>query len=172
MEIEKGQLREAIETGSVLIRSGIALPDGFEVASETFVPGWNVVTDRNGATLDREIHKAGWRYFCLATMLTATTFGKKRQKMIRRAIERILNNPRLEPFNSVQIIEVGERRPIALSALGRVTVLAQPRHIQQSLFLSANARFDVNGIALDKAKNQIAKERAKQLGEQLEEMAT
>lgn len=164
MEVEKDQLRDAFETGSVLIRSGIELPDGVQVTSETFVPGWNVITNRNGGTLDREIHEAGWRYFCLATVIAASTFGKKRQKMIRRAIERILNSPKLEPFNSLQIVEVGERRPIALSRLVRLTVLAQPRHIQQSLFLSANARFDVNGVTPDKAENRIAKARAKQLG--------
>jgi hypothetical protein len=175
MEMEKDQLRETIETGSVLIRSGVSLPHGVQVISESFVPGWKMVTDRDGATLDREIHKAGWRYFCLATVITATTFGKTRQKMIRRAIERILNNPKLEPFNSLQIVEVGDHRRIALSRLGRVTVLAQPRHIQQSLFLSADARFDLDGVestrvAGGKSVTDIAT--AKKLGEPLEEMAT
>lgn len=153
--MEKDQLRDAIETGSVLIRSGIALPDGVQVTSEAFVPGWQMVTGCDGATLDREIHKAGWRYFCLATVITATTFGKKREKMIRRAVERILNNPTLEPFNSLQIVEVGEHRPIALSRLGRVTVLAQPRHIQQGLFLYANGSAVGDAVGSSPAKKRL-----------------
>lgn len=164
--MELNQARNAIETGSVLIRDGATLPEGLQILRESFVPGWKLVTDCDGARLDREIHKAGWRYFCLATVIKATAFGKDRQRMIRRTIERILKNPKLEPFNSVEIVEVGRQGPMAPPRLGRVTVLAQPRHIQESMFLAGNERPGVitagpNGSGQQATQNRIAKENVK-----------
>lgn len=164
--MELDTARNAIGTGSVLIREGATLPGGVSVESESFVPGWRLVTDRDGAALDREIHKAGWRYFCLATVIKATAFGKDRQRMIRRTIERILKNPKLEQFNSVETVEVGRQGPMGPPRLGRVTVLAQPRHIQKSMFLAGNGRLGVitdgpNGSGQQAAQNRIAKENVK-----------
>ncbi len=161
--MEQNQARNAIETGSVLIRDGATLPDGVSVESESFAPGWKLVTDCDGARLDREIHKAGWRYFCLATVIKATAFGKDRQRMIRRTIERILKNPKLEQFNSLEIVEVGRQDPKAPPRLGRVTVSAQPRHIQQSMFLacsthSESATAGLTAMGTDTAKNRIEKQ--------------
>jgi len=161
--MELNQARKAIETGSVLIRDGATLPGGVSLETESFVPGWKLVTDCDGARLDREIHKAGWRYFCLATVIKATAFGKDRRRMIRRSIERILKNPKLEQFNSLEIVEVGRQDPKAPPRLGRVTVSAQPRHIQQSMFLacgthSESARAGLAGMGPDAAKNHIEKQ--------------
>lgn len=161
--MEQNQARNALETGSVLIRDGATLPEGLQIVRESFAPGWKLVTDCDGARLDREIHKAGWRYFCLATVIKATAFGKDRQRMIRRTIERILKNPKLEQFNSLEIVEVGRQDPKAPPRLGRVTVSAQPRHIQQSMFLacsthSESARTGLTGMGPEAAKNRIEKQ--------------
>lgn len=168
--MELDQTRNTVETGSVLIRDGFTLPSGVSVESESFVPGWRLVTDCNGAGLEREIHKAGWRYFCLATVIKATAFGKDRQRMIRRTIERILKNAKLEHFNSLEIVGVGGQEPVAPPRLGRVTVSAQPRHIQQSMFLAGNDRPGVikagsNGSGRDAPQNRIIKENRKAAGQ-------
>lgn len=160
--MELDQARNAIETGSVLIRDGATLPDGVSVESESFVPGWKLVTDCDRARLDRDIHKAGWRYFCVATVIKATTFGKDRRRMIRGAIGQILKNSKLEQFNSLEIVQVESSVPVVLR-LGCVTVSAQPRHIQQSMFLTGNDRSGMiragsNGSGLDAAQNRITKE--------------
>ena len=55
--------------------------------------------------------------------------------MVRRAIERILANPRSETFNSLEITRVACARNVS-SLVRYVTVSAQSRHIQESLFLS------------------------------------
>ena len=161
--MEQNQVPGTIETGTVLIRDGATLPGGVSLESESFAPGWKLVTDCDGARLDREIHKAGWRYFCVATVIKATAFGKDRQRMIRRTIERILKNPKLEQFNSLEIVEVGSQDPKAPPRLGRVTVSAQPRHIQQSMFLacsthSESAKAGLTGMGPEAAKNRIEKQ--------------
>ena len=158
--MEQNQARNALETGSVLIRDGATLPVG-SVVRESFAPGWKLVTDCDGARLDREIHKAGWRYFCLATVIKATAFGKDRQRMIRRTIERILKNPKLEQFNSLEIVEVGRQDPVAPPRLGRVTVSAQPRHIQQSMFLACNDRPGIDEDRVDGSGPRAAQNRIK-----------
>jgi hypothetical protein len=159
----QSQAPGTIETGTVLIRDGTTLPGGVSVESESFVPGWRLVTDCDGARLDREIHKAGWRYFCLATVIKATAFGKDRQRMIRRTIERILKNSKLEQFNSLEIVEVGGQGAVTPPRLGRVTVSAQPRHIQQSMFLacgthSGSSRAGSKAIGVEAAENRIEKQ--------------
>ena len=62
-------------------------------------------------------------------------FGIDKQKMVLRAIERILAGPKSEKFNSLgitRVISVGSGR---FPLVRYVTVSAQPRHIQESLFL-------------------------------------
>ncbi len=156
--MDQHQVRDTIETGSVLIKDGTALPHGVQVTSEPLVPGWKIVTDCTGANLDREIHKAGWRYFCLATFIKATVFGKNGQRMIRRAIEQILNSSKLGGFNSLEIVGVACQWPRALPRLGRVTVLAQPRHIQQGLFLYPNGRSGADAVGPEPTESRTAKE--------------
>lgn len=88
--------------------------------------------------LDREIRKTGWTFFCIATVAKATVFGIDGQKMVRRAIERILKNPKLGRFNSLEMEGVGSVGSGRFPGIRYVTVSAKPRHIQQSLFLSVN----------------------------------
>ena len=127
-----------IKTGAVLIRENTLLPPNFGFKSESCVPGWKVVTDLDGYALDRKIRKAGWTFFCIATVVKATVFGINGQKMVRRAIERILRHPKLERFNSLEIEGVGSVGSARFPGIAHVTVSAKPRHIQQSLFLSVN----------------------------------
>ena len=69
---------------------------------------------------------------CLATVIKATVLGIDGPKMARRAIERIVENPKLGPFNALQIeaTAIGSGR---FPTIRYITV--RPRHIQQNLFL-------------------------------------
>jgi hypothetical protein len=135
----------AIEAGRIFIREGTALPKTLQIESELYMPGWRAVKNLDGYGLDRKIHAAGWTFFCLAYETKATVFGIDAEKMVRRAIERILANQELEKFNSLEIVRVGWWASKRFLGIRHVTVSARSRHIQESPFLfRPNAKnFDV-----------------------------
>ena len=124
-----------ITAGTILIKDNAVLPKELRFESEPCVPGWRLINDFDGSGLDREVRKTGWTFFCLAGEIKATVFGIDRQKMVRRAIERILANPGSEKFNSMEIKRVASVGSERFPLVRYVTVFAQPRHIQESLFL-------------------------------------
>jgi hypothetical protein len=87
--------------------------------------------------LDREIHEAGWTFFCLAGEIKATVFGFDAQKVVRRAVKRILAKLKSERFNSLEITQVASKRFLGLPY---ATVSACSRHIQESVFLFRGKR--------------------------------
>ena len=130
-----------ITMGTILIKDNAVLPKELQFESEPCVPGWRLVKDFDGYGLDREIRKTGWTFFCLAGEIKATVFGIDRQKMVRRAIERILANPRSEKFNSMEITRVASVGSERFPLVRYVTVSAQSRHIQESLFSRPREHF-------------------------------
>jgi hypothetical protein len=87
--------------------------------------------------LDRAIRPARWNFFCLSGEIEATVFGLDEEKMVHRAIERILASPKTANFNSLEITRVtsvgSERFPV----VHYLTVSAHSRHLQESLILSS-----------------------------------
>lgn len=138
---EAGELPMAheITNGTILIKDNALLPKGLRFESEPCVPGWKLVKDFDGYQLDREIQKTGWTFFCLAGEIKATVFGMDEQGMVRRAIERILTNPRSEGFNSLEIMRVASVGSERFPLIHYLTVSARSRHIQESLFLGRAA---------------------------------
>ncbi|MBI3670040.1 MAG: hypothetical protein HY237_09715, partial [Acidobacteria bacterium] len=95
-------------------------------------PGWRLVKNLDGYALDRKIHEAGWTFFYLAGEIKATVFGFDGQKAVRRAVKRILARLKSGKFNSLEITRVASK---GFLGVRYVTVSAQSRHIQESLFL-------------------------------------
>ena len=129
-------MRSAIEAGNILIREGCSLPEGLGIEREPCVPGWAIVKDLDGYALDRKIRPTGWTFFCLAREMKATVFGFNKEKMARRAVERILANPKSEKFNSLEVTRVASKGTHRFPFIGYATVSAHSRHIQESAFLS------------------------------------
>lgn len=121
-----------ITTGTILIKDYAFLPKELQLEAEPCVSGWGLVTNFDGYRLDRDIRKAGWHFFCLAGQIKMTVFGIDRQKMVRRAIVRILASPRASGFNSLEITRMASKRFLGVPYM---SVGAQSRHIQESLFL-------------------------------------
>src|SRR5260370_25434429 len=94
------QVSDLTETGRIFIREGTLLPAAVRLESEPYMPGWRSVKSLDGYGLGRKIHDAGWTFFCLAYEMKATVFGIDGEKMVRRAIGRIMANRELEKFNS------------------------------------------------------------------------
>ena len=124
----------AIEAGRIFVREGTALPKTLQIESEPYMPGWRSVKNLDGYTLGRKIYDAGWTFFCLAYETKATVFGIDTEKMVRRAMERILanRNAEAESFNSLEIVRVSSLASKRYLGIRHVTVSARSRHIQES----------------------------------------
>jgi hypothetical protein len=125
---------EVTEAGRIFIRDGTLLPKDLQIESEPYTPRWRAVKNLDGYGLGRKIHDAGWTFFCLAYEMKATVFGIDEEKMMRRAIERILANreAQAEKFNSLEIVGVASLASKRFLEIRHVTVSARSRHIQQS----------------------------------------
>jgi len=123
---------DVTEAGRIFIREGTALPKTLQLESEPYMPGWRSVSNLDGHGLGRKIHDAGWTFFWLAYEMKSTVFGIDGEKMVRRAIKRILANREAEKFNSLEIVRVASLASKRFLGIRHVTVSARPRHIQES----------------------------------------
>jgi hypothetical protein len=149
-----------ITAGTILIKDDALLPKSLQFESEPCVAGWKLVKDFDGYGLDRQIQKTGWTFLCLVGEMHATVFGIDAHKMVRRAIERILPRAKSPKFNSLEITRVASVGSERFPLVRYVTVSAQSRHIQESLFPSYASdlpKFDAGksadrdpGIAIEK----------------------
>jgi hypothetical protein len=128
-------MESEITNGTILIEEGTLLPKDLKLEGEPYVRGWRIVKHFEGFGLSREIQKTGRTFFCVASEIRATVFGIDMQKMVRRAIERILTRARSEKVNSLEITQMtsvgSERFPL----VSYVTVSARPRNVEENFFL-------------------------------------
>ncbi len=126
------KMENKIKTGTILIKEGTRLPENLGFESEACMPGWRIVKNLDGYGLDRKIREAGWTFYCRTGETRATVFGIDKEKMVRRAIERILAALKSKPFNSLAIVRVATASSKRFLGVGYLTVSAQSRHIQES----------------------------------------
>ena len=127
-------MREMIKAGTILIKEGTHLPDALGLESELYAPGWRSVIGLDGYAMDRKTSDAGWAFFCLASDTKVTVFGVNAEKMVRRAVKQIADMLPSQ-FNSLEITRVSSEPSKRFFGVRYVTVSAQSRHIQESLFL-------------------------------------
>jgi hypothetical protein len=120
---------------TILIREGTPLPVNLSIESEAFLPGWRLIKHLDGYGVDRKIREAGWTSFCLAAETRATVVGIDREKMVRRAIEEILERLKSVEFDSLEITRVTSVASERFLGVRYVTVSVRPRHIQQGIGL-------------------------------------
>jgi hypothetical protein len=121
-----------IKPGTILIKECTLLPKTLRFESELCMPGWRLVKDLDGCTLDRKIREAGWTSFCLAGQVGATVFGIDEQKILSRAIEQILANLKSVEFNCLEIMRVASEASKRFMGVHYMTVSGQSKHIQES----------------------------------------
>jgi hypothetical protein len=126
---------DTIKTGTILIKEGTLLPKFLRFESEPCAPGWRLVKNLDGYGLGRKIHEAGWTFSWQAGEIGATVFGLDEQKTLRRAVEQILANQESAEFNSLEIMRVASEASKRFLGVHYVTVSAQSRDIQESVFL-------------------------------------
>jgi len=126
---------DKISSGTILIREGTALPEALPFKSEPYASGWRLVKDLDGDGLGRKIQEVGWAFFCLAGEISVTVFGIDEEKIVRRAVARILARLKSEKFNSLEITRVASAASKRFLGVTYVTVSARSRHIQEGPFL-------------------------------------
>jgi hypothetical protein len=126
---------DVTEAGRVFIREGTQLPEALQLESESYMPGWRLVKNLDGHGLGRKLQEMGWTFFFLAGEINVTVFGLDERKTVRRAVARILANPRSEKFNSLEITRVASAASKRFPGVTYVTLCAHSRHIQGSMFL-------------------------------------
>jgi hypothetical protein len=124
------QLREI---GFILIREGALLPPNLAIEREAFLPGWHLVKNLDGYTLNRKIKEANWNFVRLGGDYKARMVGRAYPGVLRGAVKRILTELRGSKFNSLEITVVGLKRFIGLAFL---SISAHRRHIQGGLKVS------------------------------------
>jgi hypothetical protein len=131
-------MAETINMGTILFKDETLLPDALRFDSEPCATGWRLVKDLDGYELNRKIHDAGWRFFCIAGEIKSSVFGLEGPKNVRRAVKRMLARLKADKFNSLQITRVTSERFLGVPY---VSVTACSRHIQESLFLLRDKDF-------------------------------
>ncbi|HWY06475.1 MAG TPA: hypothetical protein VNY24_06415 [Candidatus Acidoferrales bacterium] len=117
----------------ILIREGALLPPDFALESEAFLPGWRVVKNFDGYTLDRKISQANWNFVRLTGEHKARVVGRAYDGTLRKGIAQILTGLRGKKFNSLEITVVVLKRFVGLAF---VSISANRRHIQGGLRVS------------------------------------
>jgi hypothetical protein len=123
---------EMNESGMILIREGALLPPDFVLESEAFLPGWRLVKNFDGYTLNRKISQANWNFVRFTDEHRARVVGRAYAGTLRKGIARILNGLRGKKFNSLEITVVLKR----FVGLAFVSISANRRHIQGGLRVS------------------------------------
>ena len=125
-------MAEKMKSGTILIMENAVLPKTLQLDSEPLrlAGSWSRIS-MGTDWIERSGKRGG--VLCLAGEIKTIALGISGPKMLRRGIERILANPRSETFNSLEIMRVVSKRFLGVRY---VSVGAQSRHIQESLFLS------------------------------------
>jgi hypothetical protein len=128
-------MQELIKSGSILFREGTPFPEGFQMDSASYSPGWRSVTGMDGYSLDRQANGKGWRFFYFAGEIGATVFGSEGQKTVRKALKQILADQKMENFNSLEVTSMVFKHFLGLPY---ATISFHKRNIQEGMFLQGS----------------------------------
>jgi len=125
-------MTDTIDTGTILIKEGTILPQGLQFESEPYTKGWRLVKNLRSSGMDRRVSEAGWTFFYMAQEMKASVVGSDLEKTTRRAVKRVIASMKSERLNCLEITQVAMKHFLGVPYL---TVSANPRHIQESIFL-------------------------------------
>jgi hypothetical protein len=122
-------MTDTIKAGNIFIEESAHLPNSQLLQRESRSNGWAAVSNAR-STYEKEIPAAGWTFFFMAGEIKATVFGFDKQKMLRAALQRLIENVKSQKCNSIEITRVTDN---SFLKVPYVSVSAHPRHLQQGL---------------------------------------
>jgi hypothetical protein len=129
-------LSGTIKAGTIIMKVGTIIPQSLRVETELYSHGWEIIENSDADALDRDIRRADWNFFFLAGSIQATPLGYRRERTVRRAMERVLAKAERSKFNCLEITKISAKQFLGFPY---VHVSAHLRHIQKSPFLQAPA---------------------------------
>ena len=122
--------------GALLMRVGTLIPRSLGVETEECSPGWKWIINLDGDSFDRKVRNAGWSFFFLAAKIQVIVWGHCTDKIVSKAIRRVLTRARPAQFNCLEVTELSARR---FCGIPYVHLSAHSRHIQEGAVLPSIA---------------------------------
>jgi len=119
----------------VLIQTGTVMPESVWVEEGSYSPGWEVIKNLDGDSLDRNLRESNWNFFFLAGSIHAISWDPGNGITARCAAIRALAKTKLKKFNCFEITEVTICRFLGIPY---VSVVGHPRHIQEDRVLESS----------------------------------
>ena len=119
----------AIKVGTVMMKKGTYLPPVAQIRGEVYSPGWTMIQNTDGNSVDRDVRKAGWSFFFLAPNIHATAWGAHDSNTISKAMRNILAKVKSTKFNCLEVTEIAAKKFLGIPY---VEISGHSRHIQNS----------------------------------------
>jgi hypothetical protein len=120
-------MADAITAGTILIEDGTVIADSMVLRREPYASGWASLMF-SYRELEKEVSKADWNLFYIASDIKKNAFGFDRKKNLRTAVDRVIMAVKANHCNCLEITQV---TPSSFFKLPYVTVTAHSRHIQK-----------------------------------------
>ena len=125
-------MSNTLRVGALFMQAGTFIPRSLGVETEECSPGWKWITNLDGDSFDRNVRNAGWSFFFLAAKIQVTVWGHWTDKLVGKAIKRVLARARPAQFNCLEVTELSARR---FCGIPYVHLSAHSRHIQEGAVL-------------------------------------
>ena len=123
------QIHPAGETGLILIRDSALLPLNLSLNCTQFTRGWRVIQDLDSYAFGLKMKEKNWSFVRLGPQRKVRVLGLATQGMLRRGVDRILDDLKGRRFNSLEISIIVFRRFWGITYLG---ISANLRHVQDN----------------------------------------
>ena len=125
-------MSNAPRVGTLFMQTGTLIPRSLGVETESCSPGWKRITSLDGDSFDRKVRNAGWSFFFLAAKMQVMVWGHCTDKIVSKAVRRVLAKARPAQFNCLELTELSARR---FCGIPYVHLSAHSRHIQEGAVL-------------------------------------
>ena len=129
-------MSNTLRVGALLMRVGTLIPRSLGVETEECSPGWKWIINLDGDSFDRKVRNAGWSFFFLAAKIQVIVWGHCTDKIVSKAIRRVLTRARPAQFNCLEVTELSVRR---FCGIPYVHISAHSRHIEEGAVLPSIA---------------------------------
>ena len=129
-------MSSTLRVGALFMQAGTLIPRSLGVETEECSPGWKWITNLDGDNFDRKVRNAGWSFFFLAARMQVMVWGYCTDKIVRKAVRRVLARARPTEFNCLEVTELSAQR---FCGIPYVRLSVHSRHIQEGAVLAGIA---------------------------------